>query len=67
MTALHAAFNEMVMSVFGGGDVEQNWNSHRDFRGRSPDVLCSLLWSSTHAVPQRLCDLTGKRAATMGN
>ena len=63
--ALHA-FDAMILAVFGDGEPAQNWNSYRDPEGRSADVLCSLLWSSTAEVPQALCDMTGKRAATYG-
>lgn len=59
-------FDEMIMSIFGGGEPDLNWNGHKYSKGRSADVLCSLLWSSTAEVPQALCDLTGKRAKTYG-
>ena len=61
-------FDEMVLSVFGGGgDFELAWNAYRDPSGRSADALCSLLWISTAAVPSAIAEIAGyPQAKTYG-
>ncbi|MFY9875675.1 MAG: hypothetical protein WAL20_08525 [Rhodomicrobium sp.] len=61
-------FDEMVLSVFGGGgDFKLAWNAYRDPSGRSADALCSLLWISTAAVPSAIAEIAGyPQAKTYG-